>query len=88
VTVELKNGEIYRGRLAEVEDTMNCQLKEVTMTGRDGRVVKMENVFVRGGLVKFIVLPDLLKSAPIFKKVQSMHSKKVGETKVKAAKKK
>lgn len=28
VTVELKNGEIYRGLLAEVEDTMNCQLKE------------------------------------------------------------
>ena len=28
VTVELKNGEIYRGVLQEVEDTMNCQLKE------------------------------------------------------------
>ena len=28
VTVELKNGEIYRGLLVEAEDTMNCQLKE------------------------------------------------------------
>lgn len=28
VTVELKNGEVYRGLLAEAEDTMNCQLKE------------------------------------------------------------
>jgi small nuclear ribonucleoprotein D3 len=28
VTVELKNGEIYRGMLQEVEETMNCQLKE------------------------------------------------------------
>lgn len=28
VTVELKNGEIYRGQLAAAEDTMNCQLKE------------------------------------------------------------
>ncbi len=28
VTVELKNGEIYRGLLSDVEDTMNCQLKE------------------------------------------------------------
>jgi hypothetical protein len=28
VTVELKNGEIYRGLLARAEDTMNCQLKE------------------------------------------------------------
>lgn len=28
VTVELKNGEVYRGLLSDVEDTMNCQLKE------------------------------------------------------------
>lgn len=28
VTVELKNGEIYKGLLAEAEDTMNCQMKE------------------------------------------------------------
>jgi len=28
VTVELKNGEIYRGMLSEAEDTMNCQMKE------------------------------------------------------------
>jgi hypothetical protein len=28
ITVELKNGEIYKGMLAEAEDTMNCQMKE------------------------------------------------------------
>ncbi len=28
VTVELKNGETYRGLLLESEDTMNCQLKD------------------------------------------------------------
>jgi small nuclear ribonucleoprotein (snRNP)-like protein len=26
--VELKNGEVYKGLLAEAEDTMNCQMKE------------------------------------------------------------
>jgi small nuclear ribonucleoprotein D3 len=99
VTVELKNGEIYRGLLAEVEDTMNCQMKEgnyfiisaiiyliyyqyaVTMTARDGRILKMENVFLRGGLVKFFVLPEMLKSAPIFKKVQTMRNKKIESSK-------
>eukprot|EP01041_Mallomonas_annulata_P011711 gene11711-24542_t len=75
VTVELKNGEIYRGSLREAEDTMNCRLEEVTMTARDGRVTKLEQVFLRGGQVKFVVLPELLKNAPIFKKVQSMRSK-------------
>ena len=28
VTVELKNGEVYRGKLTTAEDTMNCQLRE------------------------------------------------------------
>ena len=28
VTVEMKNGEVYRGMLTQAEDTMNCQLKE------------------------------------------------------------
>ena len=47
----------------------------VTMTSRDGRVIKMENVFLRGGLVKFVILPELLKNAPAFKKVQTMQRK-------------
>ena len=28
MTVELKNGETYRGMLTEAEDSMNCQMKE------------------------------------------------------------
>ena len=49
------------------------------MTARDGRVSRLENVYLRGGNIKFIVLPELLKSAPIFKKVQTMRTKKVGD---------
>lgn len=51
----------------------------VTMTSRDGRISRLENVYLRGGNIKFIVLPELLKSAPIFKKVQTMRTKKVGD---------
>lgn len=40
------------------------------MTACDGRVVSLENVYVRGGHIKLIVLPEMLKYAPIFKKVQ------------------
>lgn len=124
VTVEMKNGEVYRGMLTQAEDTMNCQLTEgkrllfsvfhfppflpfsglftsstpaltslilcnskiysypacfvviVTMTARDGRVSRLENVFLRGGQIKFIVLPELLKNSPVLKKVQVMKSKK------------
>ena len=47
------------------------------MTGKDGRISKLENVFLRGGNIKFIVLPELLKSSPILKKVVQMKVKKM-----------
>lgn len=72
VTVELKNGEIYRGMLNDSEDTMNCQMSKVTMTGRDGRVSKLEAVYLRGSQIKMFILPNILKNAPMFKKVQAM----------------
>ena len=77
ITVELKNGETYRGILVSAEETMNCQLKEVTMTAKEGRVQRLEHIFLRGGMIKFVVLPDMLKNAPIFKKVNSMRAEKI-----------
>ncbi|XP_027076319.1 small nuclear ribonucleoprotein SmD3b-like [Coffea arabica] len=35
VTVELKNGELYRGSMVECEDNWNCQLKNITFTAKD-----------------------------------------------------
>lgn len=45
------------------------------MTGRDGRVSKLEQVYLRGSHVKLVVLPDILKNAPVFKPVQKMKKK-------------
>lgn len=38
VTLETTTGEIYRGKLLEAEDNMNCQLQNVTVTQRNGQV--------------------------------------------------
>ena len=40
----------------------------VTVTGRDGSVSNLENVYVRGSKIRFFILPDMLKNAPMFKK--------------------
>ena len=69
ITLETCVGEVYRGKLVEAEDNMNCQLSDVTMTHRDGRTHNLENVFVRGSQIRFIVLPDMLKNAPMFKNI-------------------
>jgi small nuclear ribonucleoprotein D3 len=70
VTVELKNGDVYRGTLEESEDTMNCQLRNVVHTAREGRVTRLDAVYLRGSQVRFIVLPDVLKGAPLFQCVE------------------
>ena len=70
VTLETNTGETYRGKLLEAEDNMNCQMSDITCTYRDGRTAQLENVFIRGSKIRFLILPDMLKNAPMFKKVQ------------------
>lgn len=70
VTLETTTGEVYRGKLIEAEDNMNCQMSTITVTYRDGRVNQLENVFIRGSKIRFLILPDMLKNAPMFKRVQ------------------
>lgn len=75
ISVEMKNGEIYRGLLLGAEDTMNVSLSEVLRTARNGRISKLPNVYLRGSSIRFIALPDVLKSAPIFQRVQTQKRK-------------
>ncbi|CAG8443332.1 21943_t:CDS:2 [Rhizophagus irregularis] len=69
VTLELNNGTVYRGKLSEAEDNMNVQLREITVTARDGRVSQLDQVYIRGSHVRFFIVPDMLKNAPMFKKI-------------------
>jgi small nuclear ribonucleoprotein D3 len=70
VTCETTTGEVYRGKLVEAEDNMNCQMTAITCTYRDGRVAQLENVYLRGSKIRFMILPDMLKNAPMFKRVK------------------
>lgn len=79
VTVETRAGDTYRGTLASAEDNMNLQLKRVTRTRRDGRIVALEHVFIRGSTVRFLVLPDILSHAPMFQRVQALKEGKEAE---------
>ena len=42
--MELRNGEMYRGRLVEAEDNMSCQLSGIELTGKDSKVASLEQV--------------------------------------------
>lgn len=42
---------------------MNVQLKDITVTARDGRVSHLDQVYIRGSHVRFFIVPDMLKYA-------------------------
>ena len=67
VTIEVRTGEMYRGHLMHSEDNMNCLLENVVRTNRDGSKTAMEQVYIRGSQVRYFVVPDMLKHAPMFK---------------------
>lgn len=66
ITVEMDSGEIYRGQMIEAEDNMNIVLQNVTFTDVSGQVSKLEHVYARGSKVRFVILPDMLRNAPMF----------------------
>jgi len=70
VTVELKSGDLYRGFLDETEDNMNCVLKDAVRTDLRGHTSHCEQVYLRGSQILFIIFPDMLKHAPMFKRVK------------------
>ena len=70
VTLETIMGELFRGKLVEAEDNMNCLLTNITVTYRDGRTAQLEQVYIRGSKIRFLILPDMLKNAPMFKNIK------------------
>jgi len=42
----------------------------ITVTYRDGRTAQLEQVYIRGSKIRFIILPDMLKNAPMFKNIK------------------
>lgn len=76
ILLELTTGEKYSGLLKSAEDTMNCLLSDVTMRARDGKKSKLESVYIRGSIIRYVVLPNILKNSPMFDKIHKMKIEK------------
>ena len=53
---------IEKKKKSLAEDNMNVQLKDITVTARDGRVSHLDQVYIRGSHVRFFIVPDMLRS--------------------------
>lgn len=76
ITVETKTGELIRGLLFEAEDMMNLYLKNAVIYNKSGLKRKVDQVYIRGCQILFIVLPEMLRHAPMFKRIE--HWRKFG----------
>merc|ERR1711862_624698 len=70
ITVETLTGEIYRGKLQDAEDNMNIQITNVTMTSRNGSTEQLQKIYIRVSQIRFMILPDMLKNAPMLATVK------------------
>ncbi|KAG2759539.1 hypothetical protein PC129_g16444 [Phytophthora cactorum] len=64
VSIEMKTGETYRGLLDETEDNMNCVMKDAVRTDINGNTSHVEQVYLRGSQILFIVFPDIYPLQP------------------------
>eukprot|EP00729_Bicosta_minor_P010507 gene10507-14487_t len=50
---------------------VTCELNnDVQYTDRTGKTSHLESVYIRGSKIRFLVLPDMLKHAPMFKNMK------------------
>jgi hypothetical protein len=55
------------------EDNLNISLKDITVTGRDGRVSQLDQVYIRGSMIRFFIVPDMLQNAPMLVVLCTFH---------------
>eukprot|EP00938_MAST-03A_sp_MAST-3A-sp1_P005688 g5688.t1 len=70
VSVEMKNGYLYRGVMEASEDNWNVLLKNCILTKPNGEKSNVSTVYLRGDQISFVVLPPMLAEAPVFKRIQ------------------
>ncbi|PQM36695.1 small nuclear ribonucleoprotein SmD3b [Prunus yedoensis var. nudiflora] len=54
-----------------LHEAFRARAREHHLHRQDGKVSQLEHVFIRGSKVRFMVIPDMLKNAPMFKRLDS-----------------
>lgn len=80
VSVETKAGEIIRGLLFEAEDMMNLYIKNAIVWNPRGTKRKVDQLYLRGSEILFIVIPSMLRHAPMFLRIKHWRQFKGGHS--------
>jgi len=47
-------------------------MQDVTATYRNGSTAQLANIYIRGTQIKFMILPEMLKNAPMLKVIKAV----------------
>lgn len=70
LTVETRNGWIYRGYCEKTKDNFNMKMVQVVATDDNGNQYHMSEVLLRGSTIRYVIFPDILRYSPMFKRVE------------------
>lgn len=48
------------------EDNHNIAMRDITVTQQDGRVTQLDQAYIRGRMIRFYIVPDMLANAPMY----------------------
>jgi small nuclear ribonucleoprotein D3 len=68
LSVEMSNGEVYTGKLINVDSNLNFELEDAQQVTKAGKTKEFPRVYLRGSGVVFFRLPDMLEKAPCLQK--------------------
>ena len=56
---------------------MNIRLDDVVMISKDGKSMPIEQVYLRGAQIRFVIVPSMFKHAPMFKRVKAQAKQRI-----------
>ena len=65
VTIHLKCHTVVRGLLIQLDDNMNSYLKNVSVTEPNLATRSVDEFYIRGSQICYIMLPDMLRYSPL-----------------------
>lgn len=65
VSVEVRSGTIYEGKLVSVEPTLSVTISDCTIIHPTGQKETAQTVMLRGSEVRFVSVPNALAESPV-----------------------
>lgn len=78
VEIELKNSSLVSGEITFVDSSMNTYLRHAKITAKGKAPVEAEEYMVRGGTIRYVIMPESLNTHDVLKRAATASAGKKG----------